>query len=77
MLHFDFKRQNCSSTRCALGNASSRDSGVFGGKSVLINSFLDLDIFSRLIKTPKHIVHCTSLTNVSYKLWFLIQIEYL
>ena len=47
-LYFDFKRHNCSSARCVLmANASSRYSGVFSGKSVLINSFLDLGIFSR------------------------------
>jgi hypothetical protein len=47
-LHFDFKHHNCSSARCALmANASSRDSGAFSGKSVLINSFLDVGIFSR------------------------------
>ena len=43
LFYFDFKCRNCSSARYALmANATSRDSGVFSGKSVLVNNFLDL-----------------------------------
>jgi hypothetical protein len=47
----DFKFRNCPSARCAsVSTAVSRDS-IFDGGSVLLNDFLDVDIFTKQIRT--------------------------
>jgi hypothetical protein len=47
LLRVHFKCCNSCSTKCAsTANAIRRDSGIFTGKFVLINSLLDVDIFT-------------------------------
>jgi hypothetical protein len=46
------KRRNCPSTRRpSAANTISRDGGTFNGGSDLINDLLDLDIFTKQIRT--------------------------
>jgi hypothetical protein len=43
-------------------------SGIFNGKSDLIKDLLDVVIFTKQIRTVKHILHCSSVTHVSCEL---------
>jgi hypothetical protein len=71
LFHVDYKHRNCTSTRYpSAANTISRDIGIFNGRSVLINSVLDVGIFTKYVRTLKQILHCSSVTNISCELWF-------
>jgi hypothetical protein len=52
LFNVDLKRRICPSTRCpSAANTISRDGGIFNGVSYLINDLLDVDIFTKQIRT--------------------------
>jgi hypothetical protein len=53
-------------------NAISRDISICNGRSVLIDCVFHVYIFMKLVRILKRILDCSSATDMSCKLWYLL-----